>query len=68
VRHSKISQPINDRLHCGKTAKLFVVPSAVNSIAELDLKRAILPDCSGNAPIGERSNGHRHRKTPINLS
>jgi hypothetical protein len=33
---------------------LFIVPTAVKSIAELDLKHAILPpDCSGNAPAGE---------------
>jgi hypothetical protein len=44
---------MNDRLHCGKSEP-FLVPTAVKSIAELDLKHAILPpDCSGNAPAGE---------------
>ncbi len=33
---------MNDTLHCGKTASPFVVPITVKSIAELDLKRAML--------------------------
>jgi hypothetical protein len=33
---------MNDRLHCGKSEP-FLVPTAVKSIAELDLKHAILP-------------------------